>query len=456
MALTIWYHIKKSNYLPLVSATMINLDPDGKNLITGILFFKKKILIENLEKTISKFHNYKEITHVVKVPKYFGFPYYQEYPQFSLRDHIKIVKVPHPGGKAQLEKEIGRLLAIPLDMDKPLWCIHIFEDYYPDDHTNGGAGGSVLLMRVHHAIVDGMSMINLLLECAEVDEDKMKSIKPRVPKRRPQLSTKQFFGSVVKATCKILFAQEDEETVFFKPVTGICKASWSSQPVDLQLIKKVAKKFNASVNDVLFTCICGSIGSYLYEHSTAQELSKFNEQEPEIKTALWVNTRPITWLQQKPGELKNLDVDIGAVFMKLPLMHKNPVDRLKFVTQKTTSLLTTSAEPLVARGIFTFLAFVPRFLLLPVCDYLSNKISFSMSNVPGPQYPIKFAGEEIDKMIFFTPPVGRVGTVICMISYNGKVNVGCVSCPTVCPEPVVIWEGFFEEFQKLVEASEKL
>jgi hypothetical protein len=31
-----------------------------------------------------------------------------------------------------------------------------------------------------------------------------------------------------------------------------------------------------------------------------------------------------------------------------------------------------------------------------------------------------------------------------------------VSCPTVCPEPVVIWEGFFEEFQKLVEAAEKV
>ena len=89
---------------------------------------------------------------------------------FELMRHVRHHRLPAPGGAAELAGLAGTLHATALDPRRPLWEAHAIE---------GLAGGrSALLMRWQHAMVDGMSGI----EVARVLFD----AKPDVPAKGPQ------------------------------------------------------------------------------------------------------------------------------------------------------------------------------------------------------------------------------------------------------------------------------
>ena len=84
-------------------------------------------------------------------------------PTFDLRSHIHRVALPSPGDKETLQELISDLTATPLDPTKPLWQAHYIENY--------NNGGSVLFMRIHHCIADGIALIRLLLSMADLEPD---------------------------------------------------------------------------------------------------------------------------------------------------------------------------------------------------------------------------------------------------------------------------------------------
>eukprot|EP00004_Rigifila_ramosa_P003321 TRINITY_DN1355_c0_g1_i2.p4 TRINITY_DN1355_c0_g1~~TRINITY_DN1355_c0_g1_i2.p4 ORF type:complete len:112 (-),score=27.66 TRINITY_DN1355_c0_g1_i2:789-1124(-) len=52
------------------------------------------------------------------------------------------------------------------------------------------------------------------------------------------------------------------------------------------------------------------------------------------------------------------------------------------------------------------------------------KASFSLSNVPGPQYACHMKGRKLNRLMFFVPPVGFLGIFVCILSYNGEIGLG--------------------------------
>src|SRR5262249_15933003 len=58
------------------------------------------------------------------------------------------------GDDAQLAKLAARLFAQPLDRTRPLWEVHLIDGYRGDR--------SVLVCKVHHCMIDGVSGVQLL------------------------------------------------------------------------------------------------------------------------------------------------------------------------------------------------------------------------------------------------------------------------------------------------------
>jgi diacylglycerol O-acyltransferase len=55
-------------------------------------------------------------------------PVWADDDKFDLDYHVVRQALPTPGGMAELEELVGRLHALPLDRDRPLWEFHI-EDH---------------------------------------------------------------------------------------------------------------------------------------------------------------------------------------------------------------------------------------------------------------------------------------------------------------------------------------
>lgn len=441
------------HYLPASAATLISMDYELKNIITGVMIFKKKLEWEKLTEVMERFSSYKQFRSLVCAPE-IGWPYYKEFPQFQLSQHMKRARLPAPGNKQILEQTVASYMELGLDPSKPLWEVILFDGYYPEgSHENNGEGGSVLLVRLHHCLADGMLAVRLLLSQCTVDDAEWKKVTVRVPRRRDfaKLNFWQRFKSSFIASMKIIFTNAEEVShCVTKSVSGKYVASWSSEALDLSEIKRVASRYGASVNDVLFS----SMSAAMENHVLATTESTSSQKGLSLFATVTVSLRPVTWMTQKPEVPRTLDIQVGSVTLKLPVMHTNPVQRLKEVTKSTMELLGT-AEPLVVSFFLNALGLVPfRFVSYKLWDQLASRISFNMSNVPGPQYPVKLAGEEIDQLVFFTTPIGKLGTFVCILSYNGKVSVGCTSCKKVIERPEAVVERFHEEFRLLSQMSE--
>ena len=96
---------------------------------------------------------------LVEVPLGLGEPYWVEDPEFDLDNHLTESTLPSPGDDQQLAEYAARLASEPLDRRRPLWSL---------DLVHGLDGGrQALMMRFHHASVDGgsgMEVTGILLD----------------------------------------------------------------------------------------------------------------------------------------------------------------------------------------------------------------------------------------------------------------------------------------------------
>ncbi|MGL5003622.1 MAG: wax ester/triacylglycerol synthase domain-containing protein, partial [Casimicrobium sp.] len=73
---------------------------------------------------------------------------------FDLDAHLHRVRLPGAGGEKELQAMVADLASERLDKGKPLWQMHLIENYQ---------GGSALISRIHHCIADGIALIGVLL-----------------------------------------------------------------------------------------------------------------------------------------------------------------------------------------------------------------------------------------------------------------------------------------------------
>ncbi|HZU79611.1 MAG TPA: wax ester/triacylglycerol synthase domain-containing protein, partial [Acidimicrobiales bacterium] len=79
--------------------------------------------------------------------------HWEDDPHFDITNHVRVAAVPEPGDDDELLRLCGELLAVPLDMTRPLWELWL---------VDGLAHGRVaLVQKLHHALTDGLGSVDL-------------------------------------------------------------------------------------------------------------------------------------------------------------------------------------------------------------------------------------------------------------------------------------------------------
>ncbi len=114
------------------------------------------LTVDHLEQLIdSRVHLVPRLRQrLLTVPLNAGFPVWVDDPAFDLDNHVRPVPLPGHATWHDVLDLMARLQAERLDRDRPLWDMFLTEQL--------SDGTTVLLLRAHHALVDGMSGIRLL------------------------------------------------------------------------------------------------------------------------------------------------------------------------------------------------------------------------------------------------------------------------------------------------------
>jgi diacylglycerol O-acyltransferase / wax synthase len=451
-------------------------EPTNLMVITGFMEFEGPIDFNRLCVTIeSRLASFPRFQKKIVLPKTgIGVPSWKEDEHYDIRSHLQRVALPAPGDKTELQTMIANLTVTPLDPHKPLWQVHLIENY---------GKGCVLLFRIHHCITDGIAGIYVLLSTADTDPDApWPKIKPR---KKPQpfslgsllpidaminsakktWSTAQSLGrqalkeieasiadpdhlkQLAKASScvptdfasvlsKYMLMSSDPPTAF-KGKLGVRKRIAWTEPFELDKVKKVGKAISTTtLNDVLIATVTGAMRRYLKTRNT-----RVNELD--LRVAVPVNVR-------KPGTEFELGNKFSLVFLPLPVHLKDPVLRLKEVKRRMDRL-KTSPDPYINFALLNAIGYLPPALAKKAAAVFGNKASGVLTNVPGPRQPLYYAGREIKNLMFWVPRSGQIGLGISILSYNGKVTVGIASDEGLMPDPEVLLEGFEDEFNALLD-----
>jgi diacylglycerol O-acyltransferase len=90
--------------------------------------------------------------------------YWEDDPAFDLAHHLVHWTLPHPGGVGDLQAYVAAQRSVPLDPSRPLWVMHLIDGVAYDD----GDEGAALLGRFHHAIADGVRLVQVTLGLCDI------------------------------------------------------------------------------------------------------------------------------------------------------------------------------------------------------------------------------------------------------------------------------------------------
>ncbi len=391
-------------------------------------------------------------------------------PDFDINRHVvaeTLPKTSKAGAEAALQQRVAELSMQPLDETHPLWQFHVIENY---------AGGTAMIMRIHHCIADGIALISVVMSLVDGGAPP--------PERGPRKThgggaedwiaetvIKPFTGLAVKALDKAgdgavkamdmigdpqqgvggsievakvayqvlgdlasLALMPDDSKTRLKGQPGTSKrVAWCS-PLPLDEVKAVGKALNCSVNDVLLGCVAGAIGRYLRAKGD-------DPSGQEIRAMVPVNLRPL-------DQAYKLGNRFGLAPLVLPVGLDNPVERV-YEVRRRMGELKGSMQPLLTFGLLA----VAGLLIKPAQDAMlslfSKKTTAVMTNVPGPREKVKLCGATLEQSLFWVPQSGTVGLGVSILSYGGGVQFGVITDATLCPDPHNIVTGFEPEFSKL-------
>jgi diacylglycerol O-acyltransferase / wax synthase len=441
--------------LSAVDAAWLRMDdPTNLMMVTGILLFEGRVGLERLRAVIEeRLLDFARFRQRVEEPLFgIGLPQWVTDDRFDLDAHLHHVALPAPGDKAALEAFVSDLLGTPLDFSKPLWQIHLVEH----------ATGSAVVSRIHHAIADGMALIQVLLSLTDTSRRTRRRAAKGRPRAAPEggssllraggwlaragfglvrdpaqaLRMAEFGAGAALTLARVAVLPPDPSTALKGPLGVRKRAAWSD-PIPLEEVKAAGAHAGGTINDVLVTAAAGALRRYL--RGRGEELRGLD-----LRAAVPVNLRTL-------DEAHRLGNQFGLVFLALPLGIEEPRARLLEVKRRMDEL-KSSLQPVVAFGALNAIGFLPsRLQPLPI-QLFGSKASMVLTNVPGPREPLYLAGEPLKRAMFWVPQSGRMGLGISILSYAGEVLVGVASDAGLVPDPQTLVEGFHSDLNDLLTA----
>ena len=395
-----------------------------------------------------------------EVPLSLDYPYWVDDADFDLHFHVRELALPAPGSDAQLEEQVARIVARPLDRARPLWELYLI---------SGLASGHIaMLTKIHHALIDGISgaeitglLLDLTPEPQEVPvpprwgddapepSDLGMAVRgllavPKYPLRAlrslpaaiPNLEETAFstlpgaetVGGLAKRMRRAVTGEDGPvhnrgrlhapKTTFNGRVSAHRRFSFGQ--LDLAAVKAVKQAHGTTVNDVVVSICAGAVRRWLVLHDELPDVPLVVQVPVSVRTDEQLGTygnRII--LMSAP-----LFTDEADPVARLQRTHE-ALDGMKERHRALPATLLQDANHFIPPAVFSRAARLT--FRLATSSPGRPTWNLVISNVPGPQFPLYCAGARLVANYPVSVITDGMGLNITVMSYCGKLDIGIVA-----------------------------
>lgn len=386
---------------------------------------------------------------LVEVPLNLAHPVWVEDPDFDIDLHIRRIGCPAPGGRRELGEMAGQIASTPLDRSRPLWELWVIEGL---KHDRIG-----IVTKVHHCAIDGASGAELMVHLFDLrpeapDPDPPIERRPDpVPSElqllghavatriRRTVALPKLLGETVGAVSRVIAGRRDpDRPVGAAPLTAP-RVRWNGPlspfrdvglaRVGLDDVRELKDAFGCTVNDIILAICAGTVRSYLDAHGDL----------PEVPLVV---ACPVSVRRSEDATGGNR---VSAMFATLATHVDDPIDRLRHIQRCTAgakeehdaigaNMLRDWAEWAAPN---TFNLASRLYSSLGLADSHRPVHNLIVSNIPGPPFPLYYAGAEMIAAYPMGPVMEGVGLNISVMSYRGAVDFGFMVDRELLPD---VWD----------------
>ncbi|MDQ1465631.1 MAG: diacylglycerol O-acyltransferase / wax synthase [Actinomycetota bacterium] len=408
---------------------------------------------------------------LVTVPFDLHNPLWVEDPNFDLDYHVRRTALPSPGGLRELANLTAEIAGRPLDRSRPLWELWYVEGLEHDRVA--------IITKVHHSAIDGMSGVELIANLYDFEADPpARTEDPPRPDRRPDhvpsdpellayavasfarqpLLLARAMRRLVRSATRVAQRARDQATNMTVPLTAPRlamngtitphrKVAFSSVP--LADVKTVKNAFGVKVNDVVLAVTSGALRTYLTGR----------DELPDRPLVATIPTSVRT--EDQKTEMGNR---VSAMFSGLPVEIDDPVERLLAVHRSTVGAKQMHDDiggntlqewaDLASPAIFSRAMRV--YSNLRLADRHRPIHNLVISNVPGPPFPLYFAGARLVAIYPMGPIFDGAALNLTVMSYLDHVDFGFLVCRELVPDVDDLAAAVPDALAELVKAAEAL
>jgi diacylglycerol O-acyltransferase len=362
-------------------------------------------------------------------------PVWVDDPHFNIGYHVRHTALPAPAGEDQLRALAGRVFSQQLDRSKPLWEIWLVQRV--------GDDGFALVCKTHHALVDGISGVDIMTVLFDLGPDPPERDPgpPWYPRPEPSGTTLMAEALIERAATPLDLARaavgalsgpREAANAAAGTLSGLAsmavagvggappsplntrigphrRFAWVES--DLDRFKAIKGALGGTVNDVVLAVVTGALREHLLRRGRDPE-------GLELKAMVPVSIRA----DEERGALGN---KVAAMYAPLPVGLADPRERFKTVHDALGDL-KASGQAVGAERLTQLAGFAVPTVLDQAARLQSRQRFFNLTvtNVPGPQFPLYMMGRKLRSFYPKVPLVLNTALGIAIMSYDGKLFFG--------------------------------
>jgi diacylglycerol O-acyltransferase len=400
-----------------------------------------------------------------------GRPLWVEDPSFNLSYHVRHTALPSPGAEEQLLRLAGRIASQPLDRSKPLWESWLVEGIAAQQA--GGEERFALIFKTHHALVDGVSGVDLATVLLDLEpeprplEGELEPWRPRPEPSEAELllaGIRDAAGKGAALLNRLLAAGGQPARTLQRlrdAAEGVGEIVWAGlnpapeTPLNVEIgphrrfavvrqrledYREIKSAVGGTINDAVLTVVSGALARWLRSRGVRTE-------GLEMRALVPVSVRTI-------DEHHQLGNRLTAMRGPLPVYIEDPLARLRHVREAMDGL----KESKQAIGAATLAAVES--LAPPAVLAQASRLSFStrlfnliVTNIPGPQVPLYVLGRQLQDLLPLAFLPEHHALAVAIMSYNGRLCYGLLGDYDALPDIDSIAEAIDEALEELLEAA---